>query len=183
MTARLPARYGANMSLPSMVQDSVSDWSQAWLFSNWSRLPVRSWSAPAAAYLETRVLPSSTTSGGLEPDLDGVVGVGLLPLGVDAVDDRRRGAGLHQPDGEGAGAGLGAGLVALVGRPATGRDPEDQGDGQGEGGGDAVPARRGHGRSSLCWSGCPLSWAGPGRPGPGGGGGGRRRGRRRPRPR
>src|SRR5215216_974594 len=50
-----------------MVQDSVSDWSQAWLFSNWSRLPVRSWSAPAAAYLETRVLPSSTTSGGLEP--------------------------------------------------------------------------------------------------------------------
>src|SRR5215218_9599973 len=50
-----------------MVQDSVSDWSQAWLFSNWSRLPLRSWRAPAAAYLETRVLPSSTTSGGLEP--------------------------------------------------------------------------------------------------------------------
>src|SRR5512132_1977803 len=67
MTARLPARYGAQTSLPSMVQDSVSDWSQAWLFSNWSRLPLRSCSAPAAAYLETRVLPSSTTSGGLEP--------------------------------------------------------------------------------------------------------------------
>src|SRR5918993_857815 len=50
-----------------MVQDSVSDWSQAWLFSNSPRLPVRSWRAPAAAYLETRVLPSSTTSGGLEP--------------------------------------------------------------------------------------------------------------------
>ena len=50
-----------------MVQDSVSDWSQAWLFSNSPRLPLRSWSAPAAAYLETRVLPSSTTSGGLEP--------------------------------------------------------------------------------------------------------------------
>src|SRR5215211_2493846 len=67
MTARLPARYGAHMSLPSMVQDSVSDWSQAWLFSNWSREPVRSCSAPAAAYLDTRVLPSSTTSGGAEP--------------------------------------------------------------------------------------------------------------------
>src|SRR5918996_3502364 len=50
-----------------MVQDSVSDCSQAWLFSNCSRLPVRSWSAPAAAYLETRVLPSSTTPGGLDP--------------------------------------------------------------------------------------------------------------------
>src|SRR4029453_15858171 len=50
-----------------MVQDSVSDWSQAWLFSNSPRLPVRSWSAPAAAYLDTRVLPSSTTSGGLDP--------------------------------------------------------------------------------------------------------------------
>src|SRR5215204_3530545 len=50
-----------------MVQDSVSDWSQAWLFSKSPRLPVRSWRAPAAAYLETRVLPSSTTSGGLEP--------------------------------------------------------------------------------------------------------------------
>src|SRR4029434_1764690 len=50
-----------------MVQDSVSDWSQAWLFSNWSREPVRSCRAPAAAYLDTRVLPSSTTSGGLEP--------------------------------------------------------------------------------------------------------------------
>src|ERR671914_1709683 len=67
MTARLPARYGAQTSLPSRVQDSVSDWSQAWLFSNSPRLPVRSWRAPAAAYLETRVLPSSTTSGGLEP--------------------------------------------------------------------------------------------------------------------
>src|SRR5215218_775501 len=67
MTARLPARYGAQSSLPSRVQDSVSDWSQAWLFSNSPRLPVRSWSAPAAAYLATRVLPSSTTSGGLEP--------------------------------------------------------------------------------------------------------------------
>src|SRR4030095_9567203 len=67
MTARLPARYGAHMSLLSMVQDSVSDWSQAWLFSKSPRLPVRSWRAPAAAYLETRVLPSSTTSGGLEP--------------------------------------------------------------------------------------------------------------------
>src|SRR5829696_3744790 len=67
MTARLPARYGAQTSLPSMVQDSVSDWSQAWLFSKSPRLPLRSWSAPAAAYLETRVLPSSTTSGGLEP--------------------------------------------------------------------------------------------------------------------
>src|SRR5262245_33372585 len=50
-----------------MVQDSVSDWSQAWLFSKSPREPLRSWSAPAAAYLETRVLPSSTTSGGLEP--------------------------------------------------------------------------------------------------------------------
>src|SRR5215217_8319959 len=50
-----------------MVQDSVSDWSQAWLFSKSPRLPLRSWRAPAAAYLETRVLPSSTTSGGLEP--------------------------------------------------------------------------------------------------------------------
>src|SRR5918992_2119190 len=67
MTARLPARYGAQTSLPSRVQDSVSDWSQAWLFSNSPRLPLRSWRAPAAAYLETRVLPSSTTSGGLEP--------------------------------------------------------------------------------------------------------------------
>src|SRR4029450_5863134 len=55
------------MSLPSMVQDSVSDWSQAWLFSKSERLPLRSWRAPAAAYLETRVLPSSTTSGGLDP--------------------------------------------------------------------------------------------------------------------
>src|SRR5207249_6825834 len=62
-----PAREGAQTSLPSKVQESVSDWSQAWLFSNWSRLPLRSWRAPAAAYLETRVLPSSTTSGGLEP--------------------------------------------------------------------------------------------------------------------
>src|SRR5215211_5254059 len=60
MTARLPARYGAQTSLPSMVQDWVSDWSQAWLFSKSPRLPLRSWSAPAAAYLETRVLPSST---------------------------------------------------------------------------------------------------------------------------
>src|SRR5215208_3229926 len=67
MTARLPARYGAQTSLPSMVQDSVNDWSQAWLFSNSPRLPLRSWRAPAAAYLETRVLPSSTTSGGLDP--------------------------------------------------------------------------------------------------------------------
>src|SRR4030095_16642243 len=67
MTARLPARYGAHMSLLSMVQDSVSDWSQAWLFSKSPRLPVRSWSASAAAYVDTRVLPSSTTSGGLEP--------------------------------------------------------------------------------------------------------------------
>src|SRR5918999_481971 len=65
MTARLPARYGAQTSLPSRVQDSVRDWSQAWLFSNWPRLPERSWRAPAAAYLATRVLPSSTTSGGL----------------------------------------------------------------------------------------------------------------------
>src|SRR4029453_7573744 len=40
---------------------------QAWLFSNWSRLAVRPWSAPAAGYLETRALPSSTTSGGLQP--------------------------------------------------------------------------------------------------------------------
>src|SRR4029450_6412482 len=55
------------MSLPSMVEGSVSDWSQAWLFSNWSREPVRSCRAPAAAYLDTRVLPSSTTSGGLDP--------------------------------------------------------------------------------------------------------------------
>src|SRR6266508_5873021 len=67
MTARLPARYGAQTSLPSTVQDSVSDCSQLWLFSNWERLPLRSCRAPAAPYLETSVLPSSITSGGLLP--------------------------------------------------------------------------------------------------------------------
>src|SRR5215213_9679524 len=64
-----------------MVQDSVSDWSQAWLFSKSPRLPVRSWRAPAAAYLETRVLPSSTTSGGLEPALTAsTTAGGALPV-------------------------------------------------------------------------------------------------------
>src|SRR5919204_344029 len=67
MIARLPARYGAHTSLPSTVQDSVSDRSQLPLFSNWSLLPLRSWRAPAAPYLETSVLPSSMTSGGLAP--------------------------------------------------------------------------------------------------------------------
>src|SRR6266508_569548 len=67
MTARLPARYGAQTSLPSTVQDSVSDCSQVALFSNCALLALRSWRAPAAPYLETSVLPSSMTSGGLLP--------------------------------------------------------------------------------------------------------------------
>src|SRR4029450_74190 len=50
-----------------MVQDAVRDGGESWFFSTSPRLPLRSWSAPAAAYLATRVLPSSTTSGGLDP--------------------------------------------------------------------------------------------------------------------
>src|ERR671930_1227277 len=67
MIARLPARYGAHTSLPSTVQDSVSDCSQLPLFSKVPLRAVRSASAPAAPYLDTRVLPSSITSGGLAP--------------------------------------------------------------------------------------------------------------------
>src|SRR5919108_6310088 len=67
MIARLPARYGAHTSLPSTVQDSVSDCSQLALLSNCALLPVRSCRAPAAPYLDTSVLPSSMTSGGLLP--------------------------------------------------------------------------------------------------------------------
>src|SRR5918994_1102365 len=137
-----------------MVQDSVSDWSHAWLFSNSPRLPVRSWRAPAAAYLETRVLPSSTTSGVLELDLDGVVGVGLLPLGVDGVDHLGRGASLHQPDGHGAGPGLGGGLVTIPARVPTGGHPEDQGDGEGEDGGETGTSGLGHeDLPPCCWDG------------------------------
>src|SRR5919204_2513625 len=67
MTARLPARYGAHTSLPPTVHDSVSDCSQLELFSKLPLRPLRSARAPAAPYLETSVLPSSITSGGLAP--------------------------------------------------------------------------------------------------------------------